>query len=167
MNREEHQRLRELLGSHVLGHLDPATTDMLRAHLDGCADCRAELAELEPLAEMLDLVDPARFADPPAPPADLGETIRSRVAQERSIRDADELDVRRARARRSALTRAGLVAAGVALMAGSLVTGLVVGRSTAPEAALPRGRRPHRPCRSRASPCSRWAATGSWSTRRG
>ena len=43
------QRLRELLGVHALGHLGPGEDAAVRAHLDGCADCRAELAELAPL----------------------------------------------------------------------------------------------------------------------
>ena len=74
--RRDHQRLRELLGVHALGHLDPATDATVRAHLDGCAACRAELAEIAPLAGLLSGVRLDRVSSPPSPPAGLGTQIR-------------------------------------------------------------------------------------------
>ena len=62
---DAHQRLRELLGAHALGHpLDAIDSTALRAHLDGCAACRAELEEIAPLREALADVDAARLASP-------------------------------------------------------------------------------------------------------
>ncbi len=54
---EEHRRLRELLGSYALGHLDEVDAARVRAHLDGCAACSADLAEIGPLAGLLATVD--------------------------------------------------------------------------------------------------------------
>ena len=41
-----HRELREQLGSYALGHLPDGEALALRAHLDGCAACRADLADL-------------------------------------------------------------------------------------------------------------------------
>ncbi|NYG54884.1 zf-HC2 domain-containing protein [Nocardioides perillae] len=84
MSPQEHRRLREELGALALGHLAEAEAAALRAHVDGCAECRAELAELAPVADLLGRVDPARVAAPPHPPADLGARIRAAVAAERA-----------------------------------------------------------------------------------
>lgn len=83
MSPQEHRRLREELGALALGHLGPAEAAALRAHVDGCAACRAELADLAPVADLLDRVDPTRVVAPPHPPADLGARIRAAVAAER------------------------------------------------------------------------------------
>ena len=128
-----HRGLRELLGSYALGHLSPADDDRLRAHLDGCPECRAQLDELAPLADRLGLVDARAFGDVPVPPPTLGEDVRRAVTQARAERDADELAQRRAaaagqRRRRWAGT---LTAAAVVLVA--LVGGAMVGRATAPD----------------------------------
>ena len=53
-----HRELRVLLGPYALGHLSPDEQIMLRAHLDGCAECRAELAEIEGVARALGTVEP-------------------------------------------------------------------------------------------------------------
>ena len=129
-----HQVLREMLGAYALGHLDEAEAALVRAHLDGCASCRADLQEIQPVARLLDQVDPAQFASPPTPPAGLGEQIRAEVSRERAAREGDELAARRAtdaRGRRRHLLGRGLVAA--ALVIGGVAVGGVVGRATAPE----------------------------------
>ena len=74
---------RELLGAHALGHLQGAERVGLEAHLDGCAQCRAELALLQPVAQMLPHADPARFESAPQPPPDLGARIAATIAGER------------------------------------------------------------------------------------
>ncbi len=130
-SREEHQTLREMLGSLALGHLPAADRDRLRAHLDGCATCRAELAEVSSVVPLLDRVDPAVFASPASPPADLGARIRSAVAAEPARGDA--LAARRAsRHARPGRTRVRLAVAAVAVLVVGAGVGGVVGRGTAP-----------------------------------
>lgn len=136
-NSEEHQRLRELLGSYTLGHLDEADEARVRAHLDGCASCRDDLAEIEPLTGLLDLVDARRFDLPELPPRALGASIREAVADERVVVESDELAQRRERARRRTTTRAVAGAVAAAVVVGALVGGVTIGRSTAPETAGP------------------------------
>ena len=134
----EHRRLRELLGSYALGDLPPAVAAGLVAHLDGCAACRAELAEIAPLAEDLRGVDPGRLSDLATPPAGLGIRIRTAVAEERAL-----VDARAARQARQAV-RAGrrrafvAVAAGVAvLMAGISLGAVLRDPGAGPPQALP------------------------------
>jgi putative zinc finger protein len=74
---------RELLGAYALGHLLGAERVGLEAHLEGCAQCRAELALLAPVAQMLPHADPARFESAPQPPPDLGARIAATIAGER------------------------------------------------------------------------------------
>lgn len=129
---DPHQRLRELLGAHALGHLGPGEDAALRAHLDGCAACRAELAEIAPLREALAGVDPDRLASPPSPPPGLGEEVRRRVAAERAEQRGDDLARRRSdRAAGTARRARGVaVAAAAVLVVGA--GGLLLGRATAP-----------------------------------
>jgi predicted anti-sigma-YlaC factor YlaD len=74
---------RELLGVYALGQLEGDERTGLEAHLDGCAQCRAELALLEPVAQMLPHADPERFESAPQPPPDLGARIAATIAGER------------------------------------------------------------------------------------
>lgn len=74
---------RQALGAHVLGQLSEDEQAAMRAHLDGCPACRAELAELQPVARAMPLADPGRFADPVMPPSELGGRIVSAIAGER------------------------------------------------------------------------------------
>ena len=90
----------------------------LRAHLDGCPECRAELAELAPLAQDLRLVDPDRLPGPPAPPRALGEQVLAAVREESVLRTRRE----RRQARRGRL-RAVLAPVAAAVVAASVATG--------------------------------------------
>lgn len=126
-----HDELRMMLGGYALGHLTRAEEDRVRAHLDGCADCRAELAEIQPVADRLGLVDPGAYADRPLPAPDLGDRISRAVAEETSARSSNELSAARDRRRRR--VRWGAVAAAAVLVAA--LAGGVVGRTTAPTAA--------------------------------
>ena len=132
MTEEDHRRLRELLGSYALGHLDGDEEASVRAHLDGCPACRLELAEIEPLAAALSELDAARLTEVVTPPADLGARIHAAVAEERvlvSSRAAREArrDVRRRR------TRALLaVAAGLVLLVGGIALGAGLTRDSGP-----------------------------------
>ncbi len=71
------------LGAHALGHLAKGERLALDAHLEGCRECRAELAELESVARAMPLADPARFAEPAQPPTGLGERIEAKIGDER------------------------------------------------------------------------------------
>lgn len=74
---------RELLGAHALGRLEGSERAGLEAHLEGCPECRAELAELEPVVGMLPHADPARFGPAPQPPPELGQRIAATIEGER------------------------------------------------------------------------------------
>ncbi|MGY1712447.1 anti-sigma factor family protein [Geodermatophilus sp. SYSU D00758] len=100
--REEHRALREQLGVYALGHGTPEERAAVRAHLDGCAGCRAELAPLLPLAARLDGVDPDRLDETPTPPPGLGAAVLARIAEERRA------------SRRRPVTRRRLATAGAA-----------------------------------------------------
>ena len=129
---QEHRQLRELLGAYSLGGLPEQEAAGLRAHLDGCSGCRAELAEIAPLAQALRGVDPDALSELPAPPADLGQRIRQSIAEEGALAGArTRRDQRGDRARRRAQRLVGAAAA-VAVLAGAAGVGTVVGRSTAP-----------------------------------
>ena len=129
---DEHRRLRELLGSYALGSLPERAAAGLRAHLDGCAACRAELADIAPLNEALRGVDPDALSDSPAPPPDLGDRIRAAIAAERATARARQ---RRFEPPGRALwqdRRVVAAAAAVALLLAGTGLGTVVGRATAP-----------------------------------
>lgn len=87
MNPDDHRTLREMLGAFALGHLSAAEETAVRAHVDGCPDCRRNLTEIAPLAHELALVDLDRVSAVPTPSADLGHRIQVAVARERHHRD--------------------------------------------------------------------------------
>ncbi len=98
----EHRRLREQLGALALGQLKASEARPLETHLEGCETCRADYAEIAPLAGMLAGVDLDRMDDEPVPPSDLGDRMIARVATERRGR------------RRARLVRGGALAAAAA-----------------------------------------------------
>jgi hypothetical protein len=108
MNPEPHRQWRELLGSLALGNLTPGERAALEEHLEGCADCRAEAAELAGVATLLQAVSVDRIADRPPPPADLEDRVLAHV---RGVQFAE----RRRRWRFGAA--AGVAAAVVSLLA--------------------------------------------------
>ncbi|TFV73955.1 anti-sigma factor [Blastococcus sp. CT_GayMR20] len=111
--RESHREVREQLGGYALGHGDPAERAAVRAHVDGCAACRAELAELSPLAGRLADVDPGHLDEVPPTPPGLRDAVLARIAAEARIRPAGPGGVRRRRARVAAAASAvGIAAAG-------------------------------------------------------
>lgn len=82
--RNDCREWRELLGAYALGQLRGDEQVGLEAHLEGCPQCRAELASLEPVARMLPHADPARFEAPaPQPPPELGARIATTIGAER------------------------------------------------------------------------------------
>lgn len=86
MTEDAHRVLRESLGGFVLGHLDQNETARVRAHLDGCASCRAEYEALAPLAEALRHVDADSFEESLEPSALLGARIEAEINTERTHR---------------------------------------------------------------------------------
>jgi hypothetical protein len=79
---------RAALGAAALGDTEPAEHVALQAHLDGCADCRAELRELTAVANALPLADPERLELRPEPARDLGTRVLDRLAHERERKRA-------------------------------------------------------------------------------
>jgi anti-sigma-K factor RskA len=69
----DHSEYQELLASHALDALDARDAGALRAHLESCADCRRELAELREAAALL-----AHAAEPATP----GDEVRRRIMRE-------------------------------------------------------------------------------------
>jgi hypothetical protein len=133
--RRDCREWRELLGAHALGQLEGDERAGLEAHLEGCAECRAELAALQPVTQMLPHADPERFESAPAPPADLGQRIAATIEGEKE-------QLRRRRQRR----RVGGVALGAAAALATAVLLLFVfgGEEASPErhvefASLPAG----------------------------
>jgi anti-sigma factor RsiW len=124
----EHRQLRELLGAFVLGGLPEDARTTMRAHLDGCPVCRADLADIEPLAADLRGIDADALSDLPVPPADLGERIRLAIAAEQHGRQADGARDERVRRLRGLVA----VAAAAAVLALSVAGGVAIGRSSAP-----------------------------------
>jgi putative zinc finger protein len=83
MTADDHRIWRERLGAYVLGQLSGEERTATEAHLEGCAECRAEADSLSPMAAMLERADPDQLSPAPAPPADLGDRIARRIAAER------------------------------------------------------------------------------------
>ena len=114
---DAHRAMRESLGAFVLGHLDPTETARVRAHLDGCAACRAEYDALAPLAVALRDVDPNSLEESLEPGALLGARIEAQIAAERTRRR------RRTAAQRALVgTAAGLILV-LTFVAGGRLTG--------------------------------------------
>lgn len=82
MRAEACREWRELLGAHALGQLSGDELAGLEAHLDGCAECSAELESLRAVARLMPLGDPQRFGVAPQPPPALGQRIAAAVRSE-------------------------------------------------------------------------------------
>jgi Putative zinc-finger len=83
MTPERCREWRESLGAHALGRLPEEERAALEAHLDGCAECRAELESLAGVARLLPLADPERFGTAPAPPPSLADRVLATIRAER------------------------------------------------------------------------------------
>jgi hypothetical protein len=126
---------RESLGAYALGHLPPDERAGVEAHIEGCAECRAELDSLGGVARLLAHADPERLESTPRPSPELGERIATTIGAERG-------QVRRRRRR----VRFGFALSGAAAAA-AVVLALVIlpgGGAARPEqgvefSALPAG----------------------------
>ena len=115
----DHRAWREMIGAFALGRLDSPERTALQAHLDGCADCRAELEDVAPVVAALQGLDADAVRLPAAPPPELGETILASVRA--GVRDRNrERWVRRA--------------VGGVLVAAALVGVFLLGVNVAPDA---------------------------------
>jgi hypothetical protein len=84
---EKCRRWRESLGAYALDRLEAGERAGVEAHLEGCPECRAELASLSSIATLLPLADPSRFDTAPAPPKGLGDRIAAAVsAEQKTVR---------------------------------------------------------------------------------
>jgi hypothetical protein len=102
------------LGAYVLSALDPAERQDIDTHLAECAACRADLAELEAVKNVLDELPPeALLHEPPDADLVLQRTLRQ-VRQESSAHVWQRRTVS--------------VAAAAVLLAGGLGAGLAIGR---------------------------------------
>jgi len=108
---DSHQQLRELLGAYVLGHLDASQADAVRAHLASCDQCRAEVAELTPVATALAV----------ARPSAAGST--GQVPEELATRMDAVIQIEARRRRRSKVVRS----VGAVLVAASVIVLMVIG----------------------------------------
>ncbi|HET6770254.1 MAG TPA: zf-HC2 domain-containing protein [Actinomycetota bacterium] len=79
MNPEPHRQWRELLGSFALGNLTSEERAALEEHLEGCAECRSEAAELAQVAALLPAASVDMIEDQPTPPVDLEDRVLSHV----------------------------------------------------------------------------------------
>lgn len=115
----EHDRLRELLGTYVLGGLDPVDRAQLETHLATCSSCREELADYAGLPSLLRLGDgPASDSALEPHPGALARALDS---------------VRSERRRRRRLTVLAAAAASVVVLGlGATTTALVAGPGDAP-----------------------------------
>lgn len=114
MKTESCREWRESLGAYALGQLPADERSGLEAHLEGCAECRAEADSLLGVARLLPHADPDRFGPAPAPPAALGKRIAATIGAEK----------RRQRRRRR--FRVGLGLGGAAATAMATVLAIVV-----------------------------------------
>jgi hypothetical protein len=107
------------LGAYTLGVLPPDEVRAVDRHLETCADCRHELADLEAMRDLLGEVPPEAFLDGPPEGGDL--LLQRTLRQVR----ADRASGGRMRV---LLVAAGVVAFAVVTMG----VGVLVGRQTAP-----------------------------------
>lgn len=112
MTGDAHREMRESLGAFILGHLDQTENTQVRAHLDGCAACRAEYEALAPLATALRDVDPDSLEEALEPGALLGARIEADIASERT-----------GRRRRTAVQRALVGTAASLILVATFVAG--------------------------------------------
>jgi hypothetical protein len=109
--------LRGALGAAALEGIDPPDDIALRAHLDGCAACRAELRELTLVARALASV-PLSVVDaaPAEPSGTLAARVMDRLARERGA-------ARSRRVRRGLISAVASASIAAAVVAAVLVVG--------------------------------------------
>jgi hypothetical protein len=107
------------LGAYALDQLDDEERAAIDSHLEGCPECRAELASLSSVAQTLQKGDPTRIMGPaPTPPPHLGKKIEALIG-------AEQADARKKQRRRrfqfgfaGLATAAAAVALAIAILPG-------------------------------------------------
>ncbi len=74
---------RESLGAYALGQLPADQRAGLEAHIEGCAECRAEAESMASLSRLLPLADPVRFGEAPQPSPQLADRVAATIGAER------------------------------------------------------------------------------------
>jgi anti-sigma factor RsiW len=136
MTAERCRPYRELLGVYLLGGISDEERPGLEAHLEGCAECRAELEKLEPLVRMLPLADPERVQSPVSPPAGLADRIAQEIETERRQAEAEQKQRRRVRMR----WRIGWAGAAAGAVATALIAIALIGGGGGPGESSPQQR---------------------------
>ncbi|MGB7588317.1 MAG: anti-sigma factor [Solirubrobacterales bacterium] len=85
MRTEECREWRQELGAYALGQLPPDERAGIKAHIEGCPDCRTELEGLASVVRLMPLADPERFGAAPALPPSLANRVAARIAAERRV----------------------------------------------------------------------------------
>jgi hypothetical protein len=122
---------RGALGAAALVNIDASEEIGLRAHLDGCAECRAELRDLTAVAQALAAVPVANVTGAAAEPSNaLAGRVLDRVAHERNAR-------RTRRTRRVLASVGAFAAAAAAVIALVLLVGNIGSSSPGTRVVLP------------------------------
>ena len=114
MRTEGCREWRESLGAYALDGLSAKERAGIEAHLEGCAECGAELDSLALVARLLPHADPAHFGPAPVPPPALAERVAAMIGAEQ--------DGRRRRSR----VRIGLALSGATAVATAAVLAIFV-----------------------------------------
>lgn len=135
----EHEEHEELL-AYGLGKLDDDEEQRVRVHLRECAAARAEFAELQETALLLDEVPPELFLDGP-PDADLpGEFGLQRALSRIRSEEGQGRQRRRMRLVAAVAVLLALVGAGSAAAGRASAPGVIVAAPAAPSGNQPAGR---------------------------
>jgi hypothetical protein len=98
----------------ALDRLPPDDRARVLAHVDSCADCRAELAVLQHLGRAMTHADATRLDHEPAPPLELRDRIMMRLSDERA--ELNRLARRRVGRALAAVAAVVLLALGAGVM---------------------------------------------------
>lgn len=134
MNRG-HENFKEQLPAYLLDALEPAERSGLEHHLEGCAECRAELAWLEPASEVL-ADDVAQLEASPGLKAKVMAAVDADLEanpapRPESVTEAEPRRVGQRRSRRpgwlASLLRPAVLGAATAALVVGIALGVVLG----------------------------------------
>lgn len=85
MSTRSHSDYKDNIGAYVLGALPELEAEVLERHLAGCDECRADVAELQPVTNAI-----ARSVPQVEPPASLKKSLMETVDAEAAVRSGSE-----------------------------------------------------------------------------